>query len=301
MERKIGEIFEYKGEWYQCVNTGFSCADCDIKGDCSDTLIGPCTSRLRKDGKQAKFKKLEKVGVPYISSRNKKRYQLCRCFCLPIITKDKRIEIGDANFVGIEVKQNKEDMEENENNRTNCPGCGDNRFEVIARAKAHLLDATNIASNEKEMAVIDNILFRCYQMGWLKGYEQETPKPNLKPFDLEAAKVGKPVCTRDGRKARIVCFDVKSKKPILALIENKKDCEFSESYYNNGCSMESKGWSNDLMMTTEKKEGWLNLYPVDDPRYAASAGCAYIYRTREQARAEASGQAVTTVKVEWEE
>lgn len=30
---------------------------------------------------------------------------------------------------------------------------------------------------------------------------------NLKPFDLEAAKAGKPVCTRDGRKARILCFD----------------------------------------------------------------------------------------------
>ena len=30
---------------------------------------------------------------------------------------------------------------------------------------------------------------------------------NLKPFDLKAAKSGKPVCTRDGRKARIICFD----------------------------------------------------------------------------------------------
>ena len=27
MERKIGEIFEYKGEWYQCVR-GEICADC---------------------------------------------------------------------------------------------------------------------------------------------------------------------------------------------------------------------------------------------------------------------------------
>ena len=34
---------------------------------------------------------------------------------------------------------------------------------------------------------------------------------NLKPFNLEAAKQGKPVCTRDGRKARIICFDAKRK------------------------------------------------------------------------------------------
>lgn len=32
-------------------------------------------------------------------------------------------------------------------------------------------------------------------------------KLNLRPFDLEAAKAGKPVCTRDGRKVRIICFD----------------------------------------------------------------------------------------------
>lgn len=43
-------------------------------------------------------------------------------------------------------------------------------------------------------------------------------KLNLKEFDLEAAKAGKPVCTRDGRKARIICFDAKCNKPIVALI-----------------------------------------------------------------------------------
>lgn len=66
MERKIGEIFEYKGEWYQCVNTGFSCADCDIKDNCSDMAIGYCSSGLRTDRKKVVFKKLEKVGEPVI-------------------------------------------------------------------------------------------------------------------------------------------------------------------------------------------------------------------------------------------
>lgn len=49
--------------------------------------------------------------------------------------------------------------------------CGDNRFEVIAKAKEHLLKSTNIKSNLSEMNVLDNILFRCWQMGWLKQYE----------------------------------------------------------------------------------------------------------------------------------
>lgn len=46
--------------------------------------------------------------------------------------------------------------------------CGDNRFELIEQAKKKLIDATNIASAEDEMAVLDSILFRFWQMGWLE-------------------------------------------------------------------------------------------------------------------------------------
>lgn len=49
--------------------------------------------------------------------------------------------------------------------------CGDNRFHVIKKAKELLVEQTNIESNLSEMAVIDNILFRCWQMGWLEKVE----------------------------------------------------------------------------------------------------------------------------------
>lgn len=52
--------------------------------------------------------------------------------------------------------------------------CGDNRFEIMAKAKADLLECTNIETDESEMAVIDNILFRCWQMGWLDRYDRKT-------------------------------------------------------------------------------------------------------------------------------
>ena len=52
--------------------------------------------------------------------------------------------------------------------------CGDNRFEIIARAKTALLEGTNIDMCPDEMAVIDNILFRCWQMGWLDRYAEQT-------------------------------------------------------------------------------------------------------------------------------
>lgn len=45
--------------------------------------------------------------------------------------------------------------------------CGDDRFELIDKAKKKLLEDTNIDSRPDEIAVLDNILFRCWQMGWL--------------------------------------------------------------------------------------------------------------------------------------
>lgn len=51
--------------------------------------------------------------------------------------------------------------------------CGDNRFEIIAKAKKDLIGSTNIESRPEEMAVLDSFLFRAWQMGWLRGYEVE--------------------------------------------------------------------------------------------------------------------------------
>lgn len=48
--------------------------------------------------------------------------------------------------------------------------CGDSRFEIIEKAKQDLLNSTNIDSSKDEMRVLDNFLFRCWQMGWLKQY-----------------------------------------------------------------------------------------------------------------------------------
>lgn len=83
---------------------------------------------------------------------------------------------------------------------------------------------------------------------------------NLKPFDLEAAKAGKPVCTRDGRKARIICFDTinKGNYPIIALLEDK-GCEAIFYYNKDGkCNV---GTELDLMMLPESLP---TLLVIDD-------------------------------------
>lgn len=55
---------------------------------------------------------------------------------------------------------------------TNHEVCGDNRFELIEKYKNKLLDGTNIDKSKDEMAVIDSILFRFWQMRWLDKLEQ---------------------------------------------------------------------------------------------------------------------------------
>ena len=50
--------------------------------------------------------------------------------------------------------------------------CGDNRFEIIARAKQSILEGTNIDTSPDEMKVLDNFLFRCWQMDWLDCYDE---------------------------------------------------------------------------------------------------------------------------------
>lgn len=47
----------------------------------------------------------------------------------------------------------------------------EDRFALIAKYKQKLIDATNIESSPEEMAVLDEILFRFWQVGWLNKLE----------------------------------------------------------------------------------------------------------------------------------
>lgn len=50
--------------------------------------------------------------------------------------------------------------------------CGDDRLEVIAMAKADIIEHTNIESSPEEMAVLNSMLLRAWQMGWLSRYDE---------------------------------------------------------------------------------------------------------------------------------
>lgn len=126
----------------------------------------------------------------------------------------------------------------------------------------------------------------------------------MKPFNLEEAKAGKTVCTRDGKPVRIICYDAKYKNtPIIALIDLNYE-ELIMAYTNEGkWSFASDNDTNyDLFMVGEKREGWINLY-----RGYTFSSCTSVdtevYPTEQDAKIhiEANQDYLATVKIEWEE
>ena len=126
----------------------------------------------------------------------------------------------------------------------------------------------------------------------------------MKPFNLEQAKAGAPVCTRDGRPVRIVCYDLKGYKsyPILALIENTVGAESTMSDALNGHQSLDSETGIDLMMASVKREGWVNLYTY--PGGVTATDQCTLYPSETEARSQIlndNGVYVATVKIEWED
>lgn len=254
MEYIIGEIFKYNGEWYQCVEGDIYCPDCVFfRKKCNSQVLGECGALKRSDKENVIFKKLEKVGKPYMLED--KKFQMYRAFRTPYIYH--KIDYSWQSFVfpyyycvSLEIKQNKEDM-----SNTETLWYGPDKKE----AKSLKLS-------------------------------------NLKPFSIEAAKAGKPVCTRDGRKARIICFDLKNEEyPIVAAIGNDSS-ETLLCYTINGEIVKGNYKSDkDLMMLPEKKEGWVNVYK--DGLLGTR-----VHNTKKEAFDNASPRDyVDTVRISWEE
>lgn len=123
---------------------------------------------------------------------------------------------------------------------------------------------------------------------------EETKKSNLKPFNLEEAKAGKPVYTRDGHKARIICFDRKLyhdgyNYPIVAMVKDN-DNELVYAYTQDGLLVGNMEGGLDLMMLAEKKEGWVNVYKDN------------LYNTESEAKkAHLKEGYIDTIKISWKE
>lgn len=90
----------------------------------------------------------------------------------------------------------------------------------------------------------------------------------MKKFNLEEAKAGKPVCTREGRPARIICWDANyGNGKIIALVTEKDGNEYTCHYTNEGRAYTMYGVADskhDLMMATEHHEAWVIMKIVNN-------------------------------------
>ena len=122
MERKIGEVFEYNDEWYQCIsNNNESCTLCDMDFDGKCPIsVTECDGAFRSDDNYVCFKKLEKVGDPCrsigLGMPNGILVQLYKTYIDPIrpYEANTMIDILNEHLIAIEIHQIKEDMKEQE-------------------------------------------------------------------------------------------------------------------------------------------------------------------------------------------
>lgn len=109
MERKIGEIFEYNGEWYQCVVAIDGCRECSFRAQDYCTRHSECFSDVRSDGISVIFKKLEKIKEPPCKSCY---FGMVQLYKLPYWNNGMVEPVG-CHFTGdgyvlIEIKQKEE-------------------------------------------------------------------------------------------------------------------------------------------------------------------------------------------------
>jgi hypothetical protein len=81
----------------------------------------------------------------------------------------------------------------------------------------------------------------------------------MKPFDLERAKAGDPIVTRDGREAKFIAYAPKAQllnEQVVFLLDRriKTTCP-------NGFSYPAHENKSDLFMAPKKRTVWVNLYP----------------------------------------
>ena len=131
----------------------------------------------------------------------------------------------------------------------------------------------------------------------------------MRNFDINEAKAGKPVCTRCGRKARIICFDAKTgiedDTYIITLVTGNDGYESICAHDSRGKCMYWSDTEHDLMMcedAVDLPKSWEEFcknYMIDEEyfindisnigkehqRKRVEIGDRNLFRTKEQAEA----------------
>lgn len=278
MEWMIGEIKRINGEWYQCVRG--VCNGCAFIDQCELCSSMECTSDTRLDKTNVIIKKLEEIGEPYS---------------------------------GHDPRMNKDILVQDYKLHMNCAYCDAGMVDWIAKSDVKKLKIT-IKVEDPEIHEVDPVEItdsgvaelpnegmdeKVNDIPRISNSKMEEVKSNLKPFDLKAAMKGDLVCTRDGKKVRIICYDKqKDIYPIIALVTDKDGYERLVQYDDKGKVLfhREEEMSNDLMMIPKVKEGWVNVYKSED-QYNVST----LFGSEEFAKKQADSDCVATIRLEWRE
>ena len=110
----------------------------------------------------------------------------------------------------------------------------------------------------------------------------------MKPFDLEAAKRGEPICDRAGNPVRFIAHVPEATNPGKRVIVLTLDEAISLHYENGAYALSDCDY--DLFMATKKvkREGWINVYS----RHSSDT----MHTSKEKADIGASSDAMHTSK-----
>ena len=122
----------------------------------------------------------------------------------------------------------------------------------------------------------------------------------MKQFSLEEFKKNpnRKVVTREGKPVKIIYTEAEGNYPIIGLI-SLEGGERPESFAENGKYINNNGSDSDLFFEPEKKDGWVNVYRLNE--HYMNAG-NLVFKTKEEAvKSISSEYYVDTAHVTWEE
>lgn len=121
---------------------------------------------------------------------------------------------------------------------------------------------TTVISDKEVKNYISDKLNTLWSIAFSKGIESEKIKNNsfnITDFNIDAAEQGEVVRTRGGLPVRILCYDAKGDKPIVAIIENENEDKVVRYTVTGKVDNFSDGTprQDDLVIVRAKHEGWM--------------------------------------------
>ena len=126
-----------------------------------------------------------------------------------------------------------------------------------------------------------------------------------KPFDIDKAKAGNPVCTRDLRPARIICYDQRDglgNEYLTVLVSDADGYEMAYTYRKDGTfGVDDNRRNFDLMLVSSEHTAWINIYKYQGKSFFESGRCTYESEEEAKRHAHDGFQCtyIDTVKITW--